>query len=150
MREAACLCSQVHRWVEGKTGYRFSCTALKSRMVAATPPRHPYLNAFLVNEEFIYWEDVHLGIANDLDDYLIAPVIHSVQEKNPEQIVTTRGDLLEHGRDKRLVPSEMSDSSFANSNMDKFGIESLTANINLPESVILMVGRIPDTYIRIE
>jgi pyruvate dehydrogenase E2 component (dihydrolipoamide acetyltransferase) len=99
----------------------------------------------LQGDEIIIWEDVYLGIATSLEDYLIVPVIREAQTKSLEQIVTAFGDLVERARAKRLTPAEMSGSTFTLSNLGMFGIESFTAIINPPESAILAVGKMVDT-----
>ncbi|MGZ9222624.1 MAG: 2-oxo acid dehydrogenase subunit E2, partial [Anaerolineales bacterium] len=96
----------------------------------------------LNGDEIICWEDVHLGIATSLNDYLIVPVIRHAQAKNLEQFVTALADLVERARSHRLSPAEMTGGTFTISNLGMFGIESFTAIINPPESGILAVGKI--------
>ena len=150
MSEASRLRARVLAQIEQKTGQRLSFTAILLRAVATILPRHPYLNASLSGEEIVLWEDVHLGVATSLEEYLIVPVIREAQEKNLEQIVVTLADLVERARAKRLAPSEMSGSTFTISNLGMFGIESFTAIINPPESAILAVGKIVDIYTKVE
>jgi pyruvate dehydrogenase E2 component (dihydrolipoamide acetyltransferase) len=145
MSEATRLRVRVQEPVQQKTGHRLSFTAIVARAVASVLPRHPYLNASLQGENIIMWEDVHLGIATSLEDYLIVPVVREAQSKSLEQIVTVLGDLVERARAKRLTPAEMSGSTFTISNLGMFGIESFTAIINPPETAILAVGKIVDT-----
>jgi pyruvate dehydrogenase E2 component (dihydrolipoamide acetyltransferase) len=145
MSEAARLRARVQEPVQRKTGHRLSFTAIVARAVASVLPRHPYLNASLQGENVIIWEDVHLGIATSLEDYLIVPVIREAQSKSLEQIVTVLGDLVERARARRLTPAEMSGSTFTISNLGMFGIESFSAIINPPEVAILAVGKIVDT-----
>jgi pyruvate dehydrogenase E2 component (dihydrolipoamide acetyltransferase) len=144
MSEAARLRARVQEPVQRKTGHRLSFTAIVARAVASVLPRHPYLNASLHGENVIIWEDVHLGIATSLEDYLIVPVIREAQSMSLEQIVTALSDLVERARAKRLPPAEMSGSTFTLSNLGLFGIESFTAIINPPETAILAVGAIAD------
>jgi len=145
MSEAARLRARLLEPLRAKTGQRLSFTAVLARAVATVLPRHPYLNASLDGEEIILWDDVHLGIAMSVDDYLIVPVVREAQDKNLEQIVTELGDLRERARTKRLMPPEMAGSTFTISNLGMFGIESFTAIVNPPESAILAVGKIVDT-----
>ena len=145
MSEAARLRSHLLASIEQRTGLRLSFTAILARAVASTLPRHPYLNASLNGDGIILWEDVHIGIATSIEDYLIVPVIREAQTKNLEQVVAGLGDLVERARVKRLTPSEMAGSTFTISNLGMFGIESFTAIINPPESAILAVGKIVNT-----
>ncbi len=147
MSEATRLRDRAQDAIQEKTGYRLSFTAIIARAVAWVLPRHSYLNASLQGEEIIAWDDVHLGIATSLKDYLVVPVIQEAQAKNLEQIVTALGDLVERARASRLTPAEMSGSTFTISNLGMFGIESFTAIINPPESAILAVGAIVDTML---
>ena len=71
-------------------------------------------------------------------------VLRALQE-HLEQLVADLGDLVGRARSKRLIPSEMSGSTFTISNLGMFGIEQFTAIINPPESAILAVGTIVDT-----
>ncbi len=145
MSEAARLRAHLLASIEQRTGLRLSFTAILARAVASTLPRHPYLNASLKDDKVILWEDIHIGIATSMEDYLIVPVIREAQTKDLEQIVADLGDLVERARAKRLTPSEMTGGTFTISNLGMFGIESFTAIINPPESAILAVGKIVDT-----
>jgi pyruvate dehydrogenase E2 component (dihydrolipoamide acetyltransferase) len=148
MSEATRLRSRVLEPIQQKTGQRLSFTAIIARAVASVLPRHPYLNASLQDNQIIVWEDIHLGIATNLEDYLIVPVIREAQDKNLEQMVSLLGDLLERARTKRLKPAEMSGSTFTISNLGMFGIESFTAIINPPEAAILAVGKIVEMPVK--
>jgi len=150
MSEAARLRTRVLESLLVKTGQRLSFTAILARAVATVLPRHPYLNASLHGEQIILWDDVHLGIATSVEDYLIVPVIRQAQDKDLEQILTELADLAERARTKRLTPAEMAGSTFTISNLGMFGVESFTAIINPPESAILAVGRIVDTPVGAE
>lgn len=150
MTEAGRLHARLEQPIQHKTQRRLSYTAILARAVASVLPHHPYLNASLQGDNIILWEDIHLGVAMSLEDYLIVPVIREAQGKTLQQMVTTLGDLVERARAKRLKPAEMSGSTFTISNLGMFGIESFTAIINPPESAILAVGKIVDTPVKAE
>ena len=150
MSEASRLRARLLEPLQQKTGQRLSFTAILARAVAAVLPQHPYLNGSLSGEEIILWDDVHLGVATSVEEYLIVPVIRQAQGKSLEQIVAALGDLTERARAKRLTPAEMTGSTFTLSNLGMFGIESFTAIINPPEAAILAVGKIVDTPASVE
>lgn len=147
MSETVRLYQSLSEAIQQRTGQRLTYTAILARAVAAVLPKHPLLNATLAGEEIILWEDVHLGIATAVDDYLIVPVIRQAQEKDLEQIVVELNDLVSRARAKRLTPSEMSGSTFTISNLGMFGIESFQAIINPPEVAILAAGKIHEVPI---
>ncbi len=144
MSEVSRLRMRVQEHFQQKTGQRVSFTAVIARAVAAVLPRHPYLNASLDGDRVILWEDVHLGIATSLEDYLVVPVIRQAQNKSLEQIVVELADLVERARTRRLTPGEMTGSTFTITNLGMFGIEWFTAIINPPETAILAIGQIAD------
>ena len=150
MSEATRLRDRVQEPIQQETGYRLSFTAIIARAVASVLPRHPYLNASLRGEEIITWDNVHLGIATSLEDYLVVPVVRETQAKDLKQIVAAIGNLVERARVKHLAPAEMTGSTFTITNLGMFGIESFSAIINPPESAILAVGRIVDTPVSVD
>jgi len=82
MSEATRLRARVQGPIEQKTGQRLSFTAIVARAAAAVLPLHPFLNASFQDDSIILWEDVHLGIATSLEDYLIVPVIREAQTES--------------------------------------------------------------------
>ncbi|MCE1255253.1 MAG: 2-oxo acid dehydrogenase subunit E2 [Anaerolineae bacterium] len=145
MTETKRLHERVAPVIKEQTGLKVSMTAILVYAIARLLKRHPYLNSSFTGEEIVLWDDVHIGVATNLDDYLIVPVVREAQNKDLREIVDTMASLLEKARSKRLEPSEMTGSTFTISNLGMFGIEDFTAIINPPESAILAVGKIIDT-----
>jgi pyruvate dehydrogenase E2 component (dihydrolipoamide acetyltransferase) len=127
-----------------ETGIKLTYTAILAFIISRVLPKHPYLNSSLANDEIILWEDVNLGLATDLDDYLIVPVIKKTQGRDLRDILKEIGRLLEAARGRKLGPEEMRNGTFTISNLGMFGIESFTAIINPPEAAILSVGKIEE------
>jgi pyruvate dehydrogenase E2 component (dihydrolipoamide acetyltransferase) len=149
MGEGIRLRSSVQERIERNSGYKLSHTAILARATTACLMSHPFLNASLDGDRIIQWQDVHLGIATSLKDYLIVPVIREAQTKNLEELAATLGDLLDRARAMRLNPGEMGGSTFTISNLGMYGIESFTAIINPPEAAILAVGKIVETCVKV-
>jgi pyruvate dehydrogenase E2 component (dihydrolipoamide acetyltransferase) len=147
MSEAVRLREKVSPAIEKRTGQRLSYTAIIAHSVAHLLGQHPTLNSSFLGEEIVYWEDVHLGIATNLEEYLVVPVIRQAQDKNLEETLVELNRLVEKAHAKKLQPSEMTGSTFSISNLGMFGIESFTAIINPPEAAILAVGKIMDTAV---
>ncbi len=145
MEEIVRLRERINPVVQEHTGLKVSYTAILSMAVARLLPRHPYLNSSYTGEEVILWEDVNLGIATALEDYLIVPVVRGAQGMDLESIVKDMNRLLEAARGKKMEPVDMSGSTFTITNLGMFGIENFTAIINPPETAILAVGKMQDT-----
>ena len=147
MTEAVRLREKVSPAIEKRTGQRLSFTAIIAHNVAHLLGKHPGLNSSFLGDEIVYWEDVHLGIATNLEDYLVVPVIREAQRKNLEETVVELNRLVEKAHARKLQPSEMTGSTFTISNLGMMGIESFTALINPPEVAILAVGKIQDAAV---
>jgi pyruvate dehydrogenase E2 component (dihydrolipoamide acetyltransferase) len=145
MEEVVRLRERVNTVIQEQTGIKVSYTAILALAVSRLLPKHPYMNSSFTGDEVIIWDDVNLGIATSLEDYLIVPVVRSSQEKNLEGIVKEMNRLLEAARNKRMEPADMSGSTFTITNLGMFGIENFTAIINPPETAILAVGKMADT-----
>jgi pyruvate dehydrogenase E2 component (dihydrolipoamide acetyltransferase) len=148
MTEVIRLRERVLEPIKAQTGQRVSYTAILARAVATVLPRHPAMNASLSDGNIILWEDIHLGIATNVEESLIVPVIRDVHNRSLGQMVAALADLTERARSRRLAPAEMSGSTFTITNLGMYGIESFTAIINPPESAILAVGKMVDTPVR--
>ena len=133
--------------IKEQTGLKVSYTAILVYAVARLLKRHPYLNSAFANNEIYLWEDVHIGIATNLEDYLIVPVVREAQNRDLRGIVEEMARLLEKARARKLEPGEMTGSTFTISNLGMYGIEDFTAIINPPESAILAVGKIAETAV---
>lgn len=144
MQEVVRLRERVNPVIQEHTGLKVSYTAILALAVARLLPKHPFMNSSFTGEEVIQWEDVNLGIATALDDYLIVPVVRGSQEMNLEAIVKEMDRLLEAARNKKMEPADMSGSTFTITNLGMFGIENFTAIINPPETAILAVGKMQD------
>jgi pyruvate dehydrogenase E2 component (dihydrolipoamide acetyltransferase) len=145
MTETIRMHERIAPVIKDQTGLKVSITAILVYAVSRLLKRHPYLNSSFTGEEVILWDDINIGVATALEDYLIVPVVKEAQIKDLRAIVENMASLLEKARARHLEPSEMSGSTFTISNLGMFGIEDFTAIINPPESAILAVGKIIDT-----
>ena len=133
--------------IQEKTGQKLTYTGILTFILSRILPRHPFLNSSLIGEEIIQWEDINIGLATDMGEYLIVPVIRQAQMLNLIGITAEIGRLLEAARTHKLSPDKMRNGTFTISNLGMFGIDSFTAIINPPEAAILSVGRIKENPI---
>jgi pyruvate dehydrogenase E2 component (dihydrolipoamide acetyltransferase) len=144
MSEAARLRDMVKTTYVKALGHNISFTAIIAHAVVRMLNKHPSLNSSLVDDQIIFWDDVHLGIAADLEDSLVVPVIRDAQTKKLDEIGIEIRQLVEKAKARKLLPAEMSGSTFTISNLGMMGAVSFTAIINPPETAILAVGKISD------
>jgi pyruvate dehydrogenase E2 component (dihydrolipoamide acetyltransferase) len=142
MTEASRMRQKVEAYYQQQMGFGLSYTAIIAHAVAHILNRHPFLNSSLLDQEIILWEDVHLGIATDLEENLVVPVIREAQTKKLDEIARDLHELVEKAHSRKLLPAEMSGSTFTLSNLGMMGAVTFTALINPPETAILAVGKI--------
>lgn len=145
MTEIVRLRERILPVIQEQTGLKVSYTAIMAYIIARELTKFPMLNSSFNGDEIVQWEDVNLGIATSLEDYLIVPVVKESQSKDLKGMVVEMARLLDRARSHKLEPSEMSGSTFTISNLGMFGIEEFTAIINPPEAAILAVGKMMDT-----
>lgn len=128
--------------VEKRTGYRVSYTDILVKIVARALEEFPEINAYFLDEEIQFNEQVNIGIAVALDEGLIVPVLRDANRKSIVSIVRERNELVQKAREGKLLPEDLEDGTFTISNLGMFGVDSFTAIINPPQSAILACGAI--------
>jgi pyruvate dehydrogenase E2 component (dihydrolipoamide acetyltransferase) len=133
--------AMLGQW-EQQYGLRISLHDMITKAVAMALRRQPRLNATLVDQEVRLHDSVNVGIAVNLDEGLIVPVIFNADQKDLGQIAREGRDLAEKARAGRLQLDEISDGTFTITNLGTTGIELFTPIINPPQVAILGVGMV--------
>jgi pyruvate dehydrogenase E2 component (dihydrolipoamide acetyltransferase) len=113
---------------------------LKAAIVAAT--RVPKVNASFAGDSVIQYANVNMAVAVAVEDGLVTPVIREAQKKSLREISEIVKDLATRARTKKLKPEEYQGGTITVSNLGSYGIESFSAIINPPQSMILSVGAV--------
>lgn len=121
--------------------WRPSVTAIIARAVAPLLLKYPDLNSSMRENGIWRHRAVHLGIAMEINERLLVPVIRHAHRLDLQAIQQAIRDLRERAQDRRLGPADLQGSTFSISNLGMFGVDSFTAIINPPEAAILAVGR---------
>lgn len=126
-------------------GLGISYNALLVKMAARALKAHPWINVTLEGDKLIQWEDINIGVAMELEDGLIVPVVRNADTLSILGIEKILQDLFKRARDKKLLPDEIRGGTFTITNLGHLGVDSFTPILNRPESAILGVGRIVET-----
>ena len=125
---------------EKALGGRITFTDLFVKVAAEALKVHPVVNASLVGEEIILWEDVHIGVAVDLPredepGNLLVPVVRNADRKSLAEIHAALSDLVEKARSGRILPDDCLNHTFTISNTGVFDVSSGfgTPILNQPE-----------------
>jgi pyruvate dehydrogenase E2 component (dihydrolipoamide acetyltransferase) len=125
-------------------GQSLSYTALIARAVALTLPRHPSLNARLEEANIRLCRDLNLGIAVDLPEGLLVPVIRNAGALSAAELTARIEQLSQQTRQGQLGVEDSAGGTFTISNLGAFEVDVFTPIINPPQAAILGVGRIAD------
>lgn len=118
-------------------------TPLIIKAVAMALRRHPTLNASLdeANQQIVYKQYVHLGIAVDTPRGLVVPVIRNVDRMSIAEVVRALASVAERARSVQFGIEDLRGGTFTISNLGAVGGSYSTPIINHPEVAILLLGR---------
>lgn len=102
----------------------------------------PVLNSSVENDEIIYKDDIHIGIAVAVEEGLVVPVIRNADRKSILDLALAAQDLSQRTRSKRLTVEDLEDGTFTITNPGVFGALMGTPIIHQPQVAILGVGAV--------
>jgi len=107
-------------------------------------PKHPLLNAALIDDEIRVYSDVNLGLAvNRPDGALLVPVIHHAHSMSLDELAARANELGAKVRDNKLAVPDMVNGTFTLSSYGTLTAVRWAASIiNPPQTAILGVGRV--------
>jgi pyruvate dehydrogenase E2 component (dihydrolipoamide acetyltransferase) len=123
-------------------GGRVTVNDLLLRGVALALVQHPMVNAQLVGEEILQFEDADIAIAVATEAGLITPILRSANRKPLPAIAAESRDLIDRARRGALLREEIAGGSFTISNLGMHGVTRFDAIINAPQVAILAVGAV--------
>ena len=105
---------------------------------------HPYLNATIdeEHEEIILKKYYNIGIAVDVEEGLIVPVIKVADSKDIYQLAKEIQELSEKARTRKIDLGDLQGGTFTITNIGSIGGLFATPIINQPEVAILALGKI--------
>jgi pyruvate dehydrogenase E2 component (dihydrolipoamide acetyltransferase) len=130
------------KYVE-KQGAKLTVTAILLKLTATALRKFPKFNASvdMKNEEIIYKDYVHIGVAVDTDRGLLVPVIHDADKKSITELSIELNEMAEKARNKKIKPDELQGANFTISNLGGIGGTNFTPIVNRPAVAILGVSR---------
>lgn len=107
---------------------------------------HPMLNAMVDDEaeEIVVKKYYNIGIAVDVPDGLIVPVVKGADMKTIFEIAGDIQSLAEAARNRTLDLADLKGGTFSITNVGAIGGNAATPIINFPETAILATMRIAD------
>lgn len=107
----------------------------------------PVVNSVTDGTTVRWHGSVDLGMAVALDDGLVVPVIRHSDTLGMKELHEATQSLAEKARSGKLLPDEMTGSTFTVSNMGMLNVENFQAIINPGEGAILAVASTVETAV---
>ena len=115
------------------------------KAVAVALEAHPALNAALVAGAVHRYREINLGVAVDVEDGLVVPVLRNAGKLDLGRIASTVADLTTRARAGKLAPADFEGATFTVSNLSALGVDWFTPVLNPPQCALLGVGRMRRT-----
>lgn len=128
-------------------GRKVSVTDLLVKAVAIALESNPMLNSTVQDGKLILYKTINVGVAVAGEDSLFVPVIRNARHKSVKAISEETRELTDKAKKGRLLPDELSGSTFTLSNMGMYDVDVMTPIINLPEAAILSIGTARKTVV---
>ena len=134
--------AELNAVMEPSGGLKFTVNDFILKAVVSAAVKVPAVNASFAGDAIIQYGSVNLSIAIAVEDGLVTPVIRDAQKKSLREISEGVKDFAARARAKKLKPEEYAGGTITVSNLGSYGIESFSAIINPPQSMIISVGAI--------
>lgn len=129
----------------GQFGANVKLTLLPFVMkaIAIALKGHPLLNSSIdeENQQIIYKDYIHLGIAVDTPRGLVVPTLRNVDRMTIPEIARGLASISERSRSAQFTNEDLRGGTFTVSNLGAVGGTYSTPIINHPEVAILLLGR---------
>ncbi len=118
-------------------------TSILLKMLGLALQQFPKFNASLdyANNQLIFKEYFHIGVAADTKDGLLMPVVQNVDKKGIVEMSEELSELAEKARNRKLHPDQMQGQTFVISNLGGIGGVGFTPVVFPNNSAILGVSR---------
>lgn len=126
-----------------KEGGKLTITVILLKIMAKALKTFPNFNASLdpENDEIIFKNYYHIGVAVDTERGLLVPVIKDVDKKSIVSLAKELGEISDKTRNKKIKPDELQGGNIAISNLGGIGGTNFTPIIYRPNVAVLGVSQ---------
>jgi pyruvate/2-oxoglutarate dehydrogenase complex dihydrolipoamide acyltransferase (E2) component len=123
-----------------KEGVRFTYLPFMMKALAVGIEEVPAMNAHCDPGGFTILDEINVGIAVDLGEKLMVPVIQNADRKSVLELVGEIDGIVQKAREERLSPRDVEGGTITITNVGMFQIHSATAIILPPQVSIIYMG----------
>ena len=133
-----------------KEGMSLTMLAFLVVAVARAIRENPTVNARVLDDAFVIFKDVNIGVAVDSPDGLVVPVVRRADELGVRGIVRGIDDVAGRARSGKITVDDLSGATFSVTNPGLKGNLFGGAIINQPNVAILRMGEIKKRAVVVE
>ncbi|HVH47389.1 MAG TPA: dihydrolipoamide acetyltransferase family protein [Labilithrix sp.] len=133
-----------------KEGMSLTMLAFVTLAVARAIRENPSINARVLDNAYVVFKDVNIGVAVDSPDGLVVPVVRRADELGLRGIVRAIDDVASRARSGKITIDDLSGATFSVSNPGLKGNLFGGAIINQPNVGILRMGEIKKRVVVVE
>ncbi|MDB4934186.1 MAG: Dihydrolipoamide acyltransferase component of branched-chain alpha-keto acid dehydrogenase complex [Labilithrix sp.] len=133
-----------------KEGMSLTMLAFVVVAVARAIRENPTVNARVLDDSYVVFKDVNIGVAVDSPDGLVVPVVRRADELGVRGIVRGIDDVAARARTGKITVDDLSGATFSVSNPGLKGNLFGGAIINQPNVGILRMGEIKKRAVVVE
>jgi 2-oxoglutarate dehydrogenase E2 component (dihydrolipoamide succinyltransferase) len=141
---------EAHKERYKKEGLSLTMLAFAVVATAKALRENPQLNARVLDDSYVVFKDVNIGVAVDSPDGLVVPVVRRADELGPRGIVRAIDDLAKRAKTGKITADDLSGSTFSVSNPGLKGNLFGGAIISQPNVGILRMGEIQKRVVVVE
>lgn len=138
-------CQQAAGWEHPPT-----YTDVFVRACALTLADMPSVNCSFHPDGLAQHEHIAIGVATNTDAGLLVPVIADANRLSLKRISDAVRDVARRAREGRLKPGDTGPKSMVVSNLGMYGVDAFLAIIDMPDPMILAVGRVADRVVALD
>ena len=120
-----------------REGIKLTYLPFIAKAVVEGLKEHPVLNSVWDGDRIVLRKRINLGVAVDLEDALIVPVIPAADELNTLGLARKIDDAVRRARSRQLGPEDVSGGTFTVNNPGALGSVVSIPIINYPQAAIL-------------
>jgi 2-oxoisovalerate dehydrogenase E2 component (dihydrolipoyl transacylase) len=136
------LRERVKEEFESREGIKLTYLPFIVKAVVESLKEHPVLNSVWDEDRIVLRKRTNVGVAVDLEDALIVPVIRDADELNTLGLARKIYELVRRARTKQLSPEDVSGGTFTVNNPGALGSVVSVPIINHPQAAILSADAI--------
>ena len=134
----------------GEDGVKVTVNDVIVKACALALEKYPEVNSSIKDDQLIRYKHINIGIAVDIPEGLVVPVIRDTNLKGVRTIAREAKALIAKARANKLAPVDLEGGTFSVSNLGMMDASNFIAVINPPQAAILAVASTRKQFVPVD